>query len=68
MEVFFNEPRGDVSRTILKVVLAYAHRSGGFVDTCPSVRWYAYPSHSLMCELRGSRAQIKDDIVWSSLC
>ena len=52
MEVFFNEPRGDVARTILKVVPAYARRSGGFVDTHPSVRWDTYPSHSLMCKLR----------------
>ncbi len=59
MEVFFNEPRKDVARTILKVVPAYARRSEGFVDTRPSVRWYTYPSHSLMCKLRGSRAQIR---------
>ena len=67
MGVFFNETRGDVARTILKVVPAYARRSGGFVDTRPSVRWYTYPSHALMCNVRGPRARIKT-ISYSRYC
>jgi hypothetical protein len=30
---------GDVARTILKVVLAYARRGGQLVDSRPSVGW-----------------------------
>ena len=59
MGVFFNETRGDVARTILKVVPTYARRSGWFVDARPSIRWYTYPSHALMCTLRGLRARIR---------
>ena len=48
-----------MARTILKVVPAYARHSGWFVDARPSVRWYTYSSHALMCTLRGLRARIR---------
>uniref|UniRef100_A0A2N9HWH4 Uncharacterized protein n=1 Tax=Fagus sylvatica TaxID=28930 RepID=A0A2N9HWH4_FAGSY len=43
---------GGVARTILKVVLAYAHRGGRLVYYRPLVGWYTYSSYSLMGRFR----------------
>uniref|UniRef100_A0A2N9F2S3 Uncharacterized protein n=1 Tax=Fagus sylvatica TaxID=28930 RepID=A0A2N9F2S3_FAGSY len=39
---------GDVARTILKIVLAYARRGGRFVDCRPSVGWSSWQSKEIM--------------------